>query len=83
MLLFDDCQTIIILIISQKTEEIFLFLETDSEIVPRKFNMALKKTLPAYMIPQRLVTLNSFQHTPSGKIDRQLLKKEYITERND
>ena len=65
---------------SQKTEEIFLFLETDSEIVPRKFNMALKKTLPAYMIPQRLVTLSSFPHTPSGKIDRQTLKKQYMEE---
>lgn len=68
---------------SHETEEIFLFLETDAEIVQRKFNMELKKVLPAYMIPQKIVSMESFPHTPSGKIDRQLLKKQYITERND
>lgn len=68
---------------SHETEEIFLFLETDAEIIQRKFNMELKKVLPAYMIPQKIVSMQSFPHTPSGKIDRQLLKKEYITERND
>ena len=68
---------------SHDTEEIFLFLETDAEIVQRKFNMELKKILPAYMIPQKIISMSTFPHTPSGKIDRQLLKKNYITERND
>ena len=68
---------------SHETEEIFLFLETDAVIVQRKFNMELKKVLPAYMIPQKIISMQSFPHTPSGKIDRQLLKKDYITERNN
>lgn len=67
---------------SAETEEIYLFLETDTEIIQRKFNMALKKVLPSYMIPQKIISMPSFPHTPSGKIDRQLLKKKYITERN-
>lgn len=66
----------------QETEEIYLFLETDIEIVQRKFNMALKKVLPSYMIPQKIISMKAFPHTPSGKIDRQLLKKNYMTERN-
>ena len=59
-------------------EEIYLFLETDASIVPRKFNMELKKLIPAYMAPQRIITLPAFPHTPSGKIDRQGLKKNYM-----
>lgn len=68
---------------SAESEEIFLFLQTDEEIVPRKFNMRLKKVLPAYMIPQKIISMPRFPHTPSGKIDRQLLKKKYITERTE
>lgn len=65
-------------IFSYEAEEIFLFLETDEEIVPRKFNAQLKKKLPAYMIPQKVISMQCFPHTPSGKIDRQNLKKNYI-----
>ena len=63
---------------SADTEEIYLFLETDAQIVARKFNLELKKQLPAYMIPQKIVSMPEFPHTPSGKIDRQLLKKNYM-----
>ena len=59
-------------------EEIVLFLETDADIIQRKFNMELKKYIPSYMIPQRIVSMPEFPHTPSGKIDRQKLKKDYI-----
>ncbi len=63
---------------SHESEEIYLFLETDAEIVQRKFNMELKKQLPSYMIPQKIISMTAFPHTPSGKIDRQRLKKEYM-----
>lgn len=63
---------------SPETESIYLFLETDEAIVQRKFNTELKKRLPAYMIPQKIVTMSAFPHTPSGKIDRQKLKKDYM-----
>ncbi len=63
---------------NSEKEEIVLFLETNEKIVPRKFNMQLKKYVPSYMIPQKIVSMEKFPHTPSGKIDRQSLKKEYI-----
>lgn len=59
-------------------EEIYLFLETDAQIVQRKFNMQLKKYIPAYMAPQKIISMSAFPHTPSGKIDRQELKKKYM-----
>ena len=55
-----------------------LFIETAAEIVARKFKMELKKYVPAYMVPARIVTMEKFPHTPSGKIDRVGLRKEYI-----
>ena len=59
-------------------QEIVLFIETAAEIVARKFKMELKKYVPAYMVPARIVTMEKFPHTPSGKIDRVGLRKEYI-----
>ena len=59
-------------------QEIVLFIETQENIVQRKFNMGLKQYLPSYMVPSRIITTDKFPHTPSGKIDRQKLKKEYF-----
>lgn len=59
-------------------QEIVLFAETEAELVLRKLNMALRKLIPAYMLPGRAVCLKELPHTPNGKIDRVLLKKTYI-----
>ena len=59
-------------------QEIVLFIETTAEIVARKFKVELKKYVPAYMVPGKIVTMEKFPHTPSGKIDRVGLRKEYI-----
>lgn len=59
-------------------QEIVLFIETAAEINARKFKMELKKYVPSYMTPARIITMNKFPHTPSGKIDRVGLRKEYI-----
>ncbi|MDD6484741.1 MAG: amino acid adenylation domain-containing protein [Clostridiales bacterium] len=59
-------------------QEIVLFLESDEEIVQRKFKLALRQYVPAYMIPSKIVTMSAFPHTPSGKIDRVLLKNNYL-----
>ena len=56
-----------------------MFIETTAEIVARKFKMELKKYVPAYMVPGKIVTMEKFPHTPSGKIDRVGLRKTYIT----
>lgn len=55
-----------------------MFIETTAEIVARKFKMELKKYVPAYMVPGKIVTMEKFPHTPSGKIDRVGLRKTYI-----
>ena len=59
-------------------QEIVLFIETTVEIAARKFKLELKKYVPSYMIPSKIVTIEKFPHTPSGKIDRVGLRKEYI-----
>lgn len=55
-------------------QEIVLFLETDADFVLRKLNMELKKLMPSYMLPGRLVCMADFPQTPNGKIDRVTLK---------
>lgn len=62
----------------REKEEIVLFIETTQEIAARKFKLELKKYVPAYMVPGRIITMEKFPHTPSGKIDRVGLKKEYF-----
>lgn len=59
-------------------QEIVLFVETCEKIVSRKFNLGLKQYVPSYMLPSKIITTDKFPHTPSGKIDRQKLKKEYF-----
>ena len=39
---------------------------------------AISKKLPNYMIPTYIVQINSFTHTPSGKIDRKVLPEPKI-----
>lgn len=55
-------------------QEIVLFVESRETFVPRKFNLALKKYIPAYMLPGRLVTMAALPHTANGKIDRVTLR---------
>lgn len=62
----------------KEKQEIVLFIETTAEIAARKFRTELKKYVPAYMVPARIVIMEKFPHTPSGKIDRVGLRKEYI-----
>lgn len=59
-------------------QEIVLFVESGAEIIPRRYRNELKNYLPPYMVPARIVVMKSFPHTPTGKIDRVKLRKEYI-----
>ncbi len=56
-------------------ELIALFAEPRLEIPLRRFNLELKKHIPAYMLPGKLVFLEQLPHTANDKIDRVLLKK--------
>ena len=67
-------------IFDHKKQEIVLFLETEEEFKLRKVNIELSKYMQKYMLPNKLVTIKKFPHTANDKIDRVLLKKEYIEE---
>ena len=55
-------------------QEIVLFAETAAELQLRKFNLELKKLIPSYMLPGRLICMTEFPQTPNGKIDRLALR---------
>lgn len=59
-----------------ENQEIVLFLETTEEIKERKFKLFLKQFIPSYMTPSRIISMENFPHTPSGKIDRVYLKAQ-------
>lgn len=60
------------------SQEIVLFVQTSDNLKLRKLNIEMKKYIPAYMTPNRLICLEKLPLTPNGKIDRVRLKKEYI-----
>lgn len=55
-------------------QEIVLFVETAGTLPLRRFNMELKKYIPQYMLPGRLVPLKKLPYTANDKIDRVTLK---------
>ena len=61
-------------VFDRERERIVLFVETRGTLPPRRFNMELKKRVPQYMLPGRLVPMEKLPHTPNDKIDRQALK---------
>lgn len=54
---------------------IVLFVESSEDMKLRKFNLELKKFIPQYMLPSKLVVMDKFPHTANDKIDRVTLKK--------
>lgn len=61
-----------------EAQEIVVFVQSGEELKLRKFNIEMKKYIPSYMLPGRLVVLPKLPLTPNGKIDRVTLKKEYF-----
>ena len=61
-------------------QEIVLFIETKEEFILRKFNMLLKKYVPSYMLPGRLISMEKLPHTSNDKINRVTLHRTYILE---
>lgn len=59
---------------NEEAQEIVLFVETKEELRLRPLNRELKKYIPSYMLPNRLVTMAALPHTPNDKIDRVTLK---------
>ncbi len=53
---------------------IVLFVESEDSTTLRRFNMELKKYIPAYMLPGKLITMEKLPYTANGKIDRMTLR---------
>ena len=52
----------------------------EGELDPKALTEQLKDKLPAYMIPNRYEVLAEMPINLNGKIDRTLLKQQYIKE---
>ena len=55
--------------------ELWCFYEPAAGADAEKLSGELKKTLPAYMIPSRMVSMEKLPETATGKIDLQALKR--------
>lgn len=58
-----------------ENDRIVLFVESCFPLILRRFNNELKKYIPKYMLPGKLVVMDAFPHTANDKIDRVTLKK--------
>lgn len=56
-------------------QEIVLFVETKGTLPMRQYNRELKKHIPNYMLPHRLITMEQLPHNANDKIDRVALKR--------
>lgn len=63
-------------------QEIVLFVESEREQSQRKFNRELRKYIPAYMIPQKLVVMQSLPLNANRKINRTALA-QYMEEQTN
>lgn len=56
-------------------QEIVLFVETQGTLPYRKFNMELRKYIPGYMLPAKMLTMEKLPYNANGKIDRVALSE--------
>ena len=63
-------------IFDPEAERIVLFVETRGTLPPRRFNLELKKYIPQYMLPGKLVPMEKLPHTANDKIDRVRLRQQ-------
>lgn len=62
-----------------EAQEIVLFVQSEADLSLRKFNLELKKYVPKYMLPGRLIVVADFPYNQNNKIDRGALKKIYLS----
>ena len=63
---------------NSKKQQIVLFCELSQNIetIPLEIKRSLKKNLSSYMVPEKVVILDSLPINANGKIDRQTLKEK-------
>lgn len=63
----------------EKRQKIVLFIETLDERIDRHFVLdGVKKMLPDYMYPNKVITISKFPLNTNGKIDRIELRNSYL-----
>mgnify|MGYP001826196246 CR=1 FL=1 len=62
---------------SEKELVAFVQIEDKAELDALKFS--LRRQVPHYMLPQRIVPIQNIPRTDRGKVDRQLLIERYAT----
>lgn len=60
----------------EKRSKIVLFVEGDVQL--ESINSRISRMIPEYMLPGRLITLESMPFNSNGKIDRKALKETYL-----
>lgn len=65
-------------IFDEVNQEIVVFVKTKADTNLRKFNNELKKYVPKYMLPSKLFIVDDFPYNKNNKIDRLVLKKQYL-----
>ena len=60
------------------SREIVCVYENENEISMADFRKKIGDELPKYMLPTKYIHTENMPRNTNGKIDRQLLKKEYI-----
>ncbi|MBL0387095.1 amino acid adenylation domain-containing protein [Tumebacillus sp. ITR2] len=53
--------------------QIVAYLETDADLPAKEWRRFVRQSLPEYMIPARVISVQEFPVTPNGKIDRKAL----------
>lgn len=61
-----------------QTKDIVLIYESDKELPVRDIQKSLMTILPKYMIPTKTFCLERMPRNPNGKIDRNLLKNQFL-----
>lgn len=64
----------------ESTDQILIFYQ--GKIKQEALSAAVSNKLPAYMRPNKFIRVRQMPYNANGKIDRKLLKKNYITESN-
>ncbi len=61
-------------------DDLILFFRGNS--LKNKISKSIKKNLPAYMNPLKIIKIKNFPLGPTGKIDENILKKNYASKKN-
>ena len=59
-------------------QKIVLAVESNQDYVLRRFNLEMKKFVPAYMLPSRLVVMQALPLNANRKIDRVQLRRTLL-----